>query len=262
VKARCLYNKVGFEWGFFVSCGSQKIIATRWRSNQVTVVRAVNASWHPTAIICTRDGAATTWSLFAMFQNNVIVVVGCVKIFKSEEKRDCAESLRLCPECTQNVPRMCRECAETVQRQCKDCAETVPTVPRMCRYCAETMPRLCRDCAEMVLRLCRDCTKLENVLRLCRDGAETVSRLYQARECAETVSRIARDSAETVPRWCRDGAETVPRLCWDCAETVPRLCRDCAETVPRLAVIYQNLPWGFKNKNPFIYIFWKNVYTC
>jgi hypothetical protein len=26
--------------------------------------------------VCTRDGAATTWSFFAMFQINVIVVVG------------------------------------------------------------------------------------------------------------------------------------------------------------------------------------------
>jgi hypothetical protein len=40
-------------------CGSKNISVTRWRSNQVTAVRA---------IICTRDGAATTWSLFAMFQ--------------------------------------------------------------------------------------------------------------------------------------------------------------------------------------------------
>jgi hypothetical protein len=74
IQARCLYNKVGFQWGFFVSCGSQKISATRWRSNQVTAVRAANACWHPTAIICARDGAAPTWSLFAMFQKNVIVV--------------------------------------------------------------------------------------------------------------------------------------------------------------------------------------------
>jgi hypothetical protein len=83
-KTRCLYNKVGFQWGFFVSCGSQKISATRWRSNQVTAVRAANARWHPTAIICTRDGAAPTWSLFAMFQKNVIVVVGCVGVSQPE----------------------------------------------------------------------------------------------------------------------------------------------------------------------------------
>jgi hypothetical protein len=70
-KPRCLYNKVGFQWGFFVSCGSQKISATRWRSNQVTAVQAVNARWHPTAIICTRDGAAPTWSHFAMFQKKI-----------------------------------------------------------------------------------------------------------------------------------------------------------------------------------------------
>jgi hypothetical protein len=51
----------------------------RWRarSNQVTAVRAANARWHPTAITCTRDCAAPTWPLFAMFQKNVIVVVGC-----------------------------------------------------------------------------------------------------------------------------------------------------------------------------------------
>jgi hypothetical protein len=78
VSPRCLYNKVGFQWGFFVSCGSQKRSATRWRSNQVSAVRAANARWHPTAIICTRDGAAPTWSLFVMFQKNVIVVVGWV----------------------------------------------------------------------------------------------------------------------------------------------------------------------------------------
>jgi hypothetical protein len=47
--------------------------------DQVTAVQAANARWHPTAIICTRDGAASTWSLFAMFQKNVIVVVGCSK---------------------------------------------------------------------------------------------------------------------------------------------------------------------------------------
>jgi hypothetical protein len=29
LEARCLYNKVGFQWGFFVSCGSQKISATK-----------------------------------------------------------------------------------------------------------------------------------------------------------------------------------------------------------------------------------------
>jgi hypothetical protein len=66
--ARCLYNKVGFQWYFFVLCGSQKRYATRWRSNHVTDVRAANARWHPTAIICTQDGAAPTWSLFAMFK--------------------------------------------------------------------------------------------------------------------------------------------------------------------------------------------------
>jgi hypothetical protein len=75
--ARCLNNKVGFPWGFSVSCGSQKISATRWRSNQVTAVRAAKARWHPMAIFCTRDGAAPTWFLFAMFQNKIIIVVGC-----------------------------------------------------------------------------------------------------------------------------------------------------------------------------------------
>jgi hypothetical protein len=40
---RCLYNKVGFQWRFFVSCDSQKISATRWRWNQVTAFRAANA---------------------------------------------------------------------------------------------------------------------------------------------------------------------------------------------------------------------------
>jgi hypothetical protein len=45
------------------------------RINQVTAVRAANSRWHPTAIICTRNGAAPTWPLFAMFQKNVIVVV-------------------------------------------------------------------------------------------------------------------------------------------------------------------------------------------
>jgi hypothetical protein len=53
-----------------------RAIIFRWRSNQVTAVRAANARWHPTAIICTRDGAAPTWSLFAMFQKKIIVVVG------------------------------------------------------------------------------------------------------------------------------------------------------------------------------------------
>jgi hypothetical protein len=64
--SRCLYNKVGFQWGFFVSGGSQNKYVTRWRSNQVTAVRAANARWHPTAITCTRDDAAPTWPLFAM----------------------------------------------------------------------------------------------------------------------------------------------------------------------------------------------------
>jgi hypothetical protein len=70
-RPRCLYNKVGFQRGFFVSCGSQNKSATRWCSNQVTAVRATNARWHPTAITCTRDGAAPTWPLFAMFQKNL-----------------------------------------------------------------------------------------------------------------------------------------------------------------------------------------------
>jgi hypothetical protein len=74
---------VGFQWVFFVSCGSQKISATRWRSNQVSAVWAANARWHPTAIIYTRDGAAPTWSLFAMFQKNVIVVVAGHSHFNS-----------------------------------------------------------------------------------------------------------------------------------------------------------------------------------
>jgi hypothetical protein len=65
---------------FFVSCGSQNKSATRWRSNPVTAVRAANARWHPTAITCTRDRRCCpqlTPSHFAMFQKNVIVVVGC-----------------------------------------------------------------------------------------------------------------------------------------------------------------------------------------
>jgi hypothetical protein len=75
--ARCLYNKVGFQWGFFVSSDSQKIYATRWRSNQVSAVQAANARWHPPDITCTRDGAAPTWPLFSMIQKKIIVVVGC-----------------------------------------------------------------------------------------------------------------------------------------------------------------------------------------
>jgi hypothetical protein len=81
--ARFLYNKVGFQWGFFVSCGSQKKYAIRWRSNQVTAVRAANARWHPTAITCTRDGAAPTWPLFAMFQKKCY---RCSRLHRTKDK--------------------------------------------------------------------------------------------------------------------------------------------------------------------------------
>jgi hypothetical protein len=62
---------VGFQWGFFVSCGSQNKSPTRWRSNQVTDVRAANPRWHPTAITCTQDSAAPTWPPFVIFQTKI-----------------------------------------------------------------------------------------------------------------------------------------------------------------------------------------------